>query len=143
MAGLDSGTSALILASVFWPHLWYHKHGSFPGTSRIGYRTNAGICARRYYYFLYWILRLPTKTGTPSLNHCRAGIGLPLALHINFKALLTFNVVLWSPHTPIGWTVNTKRNKINSLIYFLVVYKTRESKQRSLYNDEIAVIFRF
>lgn len=32
MAGLDSGASALVLATVFWPHLRYHKHGSLPIT---------------------------------------------------------------------------------------------------------------
>lgn len=32
MAGLDPGASALVLATVFWPHLGYHKHRSFPRT---------------------------------------------------------------------------------------------------------------
>lgn len=45
MAGLDSGTSALILAPVFWSHLWYHKHGSFPETTRCGYNNSGRMQA--------------------------------------------------------------------------------------------------
>lgn len=32
MAGLDSGASALVLATVVRPHPRYHEHGSFPET---------------------------------------------------------------------------------------------------------------
>lgn len=104
------------------------KHDTTPSgyKTKVMYTTDCILILNKnliIVYFLYWILRLPTKIGTPSLNHCRAGIGLPLALHTNFKTLLTFTVVLLSPVTPIGWTINNNKIQIINFDCFFFVYK--------------------
>lgn len=72
-------------------------------------------------YFLYWILNLEvTIIGAPSLNHCKAGNGVPWMRHINLSSSPNFTAVLFSsPSTLICFT---KMKKIFQFTDLFILY---------------------